>query len=283
MNNNIEEKHSQKIFIPDNKSIDIALKRTTQLCFAAHQDDTEFMAYHAIESSISNENEWFTSVIITDGGGSPRTGKYADFTDEDMKKIRITEQNTAAEIGKYSAQIQLGYPSKSVKANDKRVVEAIKQFILVCKPRVIYTHNLADKHPTHVASALRVIEALTELEASERPKQLIGLEVWRGLDWVIDKEKMVFDASAEPELAEKLMSVFDSQIVGGKRYDAAVMGRRKANATFLGDHEVDKMEYAIYGVDMTEVMHGRLSCEEFVSGLIDDFKSEVINNIKGLR
>jgi len=33
-----------------------------------------------------------------------------------------------------------------------------------------------------------------------------------------------------------LLGVFESQIAGGKRYDLALMGRRRANATYFESH-----------------------------------------------
>ena len=52
---------------------------------------------------------------MTDGAGSPRSGVYADYTDEEMKEVRIAEQKKAAAVGKYSFQMLLGHPSKEVK------------------------------------------------------------------------------------------------------------------------------------------------------------------------
>ena len=66
-----------------------------------------------------------------------------------------------------------------------------------------------------------------------------GCEVWRDLDWLLDREKVVHDVAGQEGLAAQVGGVFDSQIAGGKRYDLAVMGRRRANATFLESHGVD--------------------------------------------
>jgi hypothetical protein len=38
-------------------------------------------------------------MILTDGAGSPRTGIYENYTNEEMKNIRITEQKKAAFAG----------------------------------------------------------------------------------------------------------------------------------------------------------------------------------------
>jgi hypothetical protein len=84
------------------------------------------------------------------------------------------------------------------------------------KPRFVYTHNLADKHDTHVAVALRVIEALRRLEGAERPERVVGCEVWRGLDWLMDSDKVLMDLSAHENMQFALLGVFDSQIAGWK-------------------------------------------------------------------
>ena len=107
------------IYIPDGQEQTKALQRTTHLCIAAHQDDTEFMAFSPIAECFQKQDKWFCGVVTCDGAGSPRNGLYADFTDEDMKAIRITEQKKAAAIGEYGAQILLGYSSAERKNQRK--------------------------------------------------------------------------------------------------------------------------------------------------------------------
>ena len=89
------------VFIPDGVSEKEGIARTTHLAIAAHQDDIEFMAYAPISECFGKADKWFGGVVVTDGAGSPRSGLYADFTDEDMKAIRITEQKKAAFVGEY--------------------------------------------------------------------------------------------------------------------------------------------------------------------------------------
>ena len=57
-----------------------------------------------------------------------------------------------------------------------------------------------------------------------------------------DKEKVLLDVSKYPDLAVRLNSCFESQNQGGKNYGDAVIGRRKANATFSEPHAVDESE-----------------------------------------
>ena len=107
------------------------------------------------------------------------------------------------------------------------------------------------------AVALRVIEALRKLDQAERPERLAGCEVWRSLDWMDDSDKVTMNLSNHENLQYALLGVFDSQIVGGKRYDLASMGRRRANATYFESHAVDNTTGLSYGMDMTPLMNDR--------------------------
>ncbi|MDR1704144.1 MAG: PIG-L family deacetylase, partial [Clostridiales bacterium] len=171
---------------------------------------------------------------------------------------------------------QLRYSSAEIKdKDDKSVSQDLQKILTMARPKFIYTHNLADKHDTHVAVALRVIQAIRALPKEDRPEALYGCEVWRGLDWLCDSEKLVFDVSGRDNIAAALAGVYDSQIAGGKRYDLAVTGRRLANATFLASHAVDKTDSAIYAVNMTPLIRDdKLSPAEFILSKVDNFYME---------
>ena len=265
-----------EIFIPSALDELSSLAQTTELCIAAHHDDIEIMAYGVIANCFDSPDKHFTGVVVTDGGGSPRSGAYALYSDDGMKEIRIIEQKKATELGKYSAQILLAYPSSEVKdPTNRNVISDIKEIILKCKPETLSTHNLADKHDTHVATAMHVIRALRELPLESRPKKIYSMEVWRSLDWLCDEDKVVFDTSMHPQLASELLGVFDSQISGGKRYDLATIGRRLANATFLASHSVDDYESASFGLDITDLVNSDEKPFKFINKYIDKFKEEV--------
>lgn len=270
-----------EVYVPNGISGDAALARATHMALSAHQDDIEIMAYHGILECFGSDDSHFVGVTVTNGSGSPRDDLYAHYTDEQMQEVRRVEQKKAAQIGEYSAHVFLDYPSSAVKdAANANVLADIKQIITVARPRVIYTHNLADKHDTHVAVALRVIRALGELPADARPERLIGCEVWRGLDWLIDEDKVLMNVEAHENLAAALLGVFDSQICGGKRYDLATMGRRRANATFFASHGVDESNALIYGIDLTPLIHdASLDPADYVRGYIDRFAAEVSDRI----
>lgn len=270
-----------EIFIPDGKPVEEALKRTTYMAVSAHQDDIEIMAYDGVLKCFGKDDQWFCAVVVTNGAGSPRDDLYAHYTDEQMQQVRKLEQKKAAFVGEYGAAILLDYPSSAVKnpANTD-VVNELKELILKARPEVIYTHNLADKHDTHVGTALRLIKAIRELPADMRPKKLYGCEVWRNLDWVNDEEKVVFDVSAHPNIANAIVEVHDSQICGGKRYDHATSGRRIANATYAASHGTDKSTALIYGMDLTPLIENTtMDIWEYVDGYISRFKDDVSKRI----
>ena len=266
-----------EVFVPDASEAASALGRTTHLGIGAHADDLEIMAFQGILACFQREDLWFSGVVVTDGSGSPRDGAYRDYSDREMQRVRRIEQKKAAILGEYSAQILLDHPSAAVKDPASHlVVEDLQEVLRVTHPRTIYTHNLADKHDTHVAVALRVIQALRALKPAELPLKVYGCEVWRDLDWLHDSDKVAFDVSAHENLQAALLGVFDSQIAGGKRYDLATLGRRRANATYYASHGVDMTTGTVFAMDLTPlVLRPELRPAEFIDGLIEGFHKDV--------
>ncbi len=273
-----------QLFIPDDIEESAALARTTHLAVSAHQDDIEIMAYSGILECFQSDERWFAAVVTTNGSGSPRDDIYKDYTDDDMRVIRVKEQKKAAVVGEYAAQALLDYPSSKIKDGaDRDAVEDLKAILLAARPEVVYTHNLADKHDTHVGVALKLIQALREIPADARPKQLLGCEVWRDLDWLSDDDKTPLDVSGHENLQAALLGVFDSQICGGKRYDLATMGRRKAHATYFASHGVDTTTGLIFAMDLTPLMADpSIEPAAYVQGYIDRFAKEVSDRIRKL-
>lgn len=266
-----------EVFVPDGIPAEEALLRTTHLCIAAHQDDIEIMAPQPIIECYQRADKWFTGVVIADGRGSPRDGLYANYSDEAMRLVRLKEQRKAAVVGEYSALVMLDYPSKQVKeGSDLAIIEDLVTLVKVTTPQETFTHNLADKHPTHIAVAVKVIEALRKISASAHPNRLYGCEVWRGLDWLVDDQKVVLDCSARSNLQTALLGIFDSQISGGKRYDLATMGRRVANATYYASHSVDFATGLAFAMDLTPLIKDpRISINDYVHEHIDRFAQDV--------
>ncbi len=270
-----------EIYVPDDLAPDLALASTTHMGIGAHQDDLEIMAFDGISTCFQNPDRWFAGVVITSGSGSPREGPYEHYTDDEMRLVRIKEQRKAAFVGEYSAQVFLDYPSSSVKdSSEMGPVDDLAKILEVARPEVIYTHNLADKHDTHVAVTLRVIDAIRKLPEEARPKHLYGCEVWRDLDWLPDEDKVVFDLSERENIQLATIGVFDSQISGGKRYDLATMGRRRANATYYASHGTDVAAGMAFAMDLTPLIHGSepdayLYLTSFTQKFNDDLKSRL--------
>lgn len=247
------------------------------LCFGAHQDDVEIMAFDGILKGYMSRNYSFAAVVTTDGGGSARTGAYKDYTYDMMKEVRIQEQKDASEIGRYETLYLLNYTSKEVKdPNTESLIDDYYEILKHIQPEVVYTHNLLDKHDTHIGVVIKVIKAIRRLPKEMQPKVVYGCEVWRDLDWVNSDRKVEFNVSRKPKLAKDILNVFKSQIAGGKRYDLATTGRRLANATYAQSHSVDNAKMVSVAIDLTPLIKNpELSIKEFALSFVDDFKKTI--------
>lgn len=263
-------------FVPDGASLNEALVRTTHLGIGAHPDDLEFMAFHGIAACYDRDEEWFGAVICAGGTGSLRKSARGKTGSDSIAAMRWAEQKAAASIGRYSFALRLPYSSQQVRRVAPMLVQDLKTVLQAARPEIIYTHNPADKHPTHVGVCMAVLSAIRMLPKAERPRRVLGCEMWRGLDWLPDRDKVVLDVSANPRLARSLARVFMSQIGDGKRYDLAVEGRMRANATFLDPRAPDKMDKAWYAMDLTPlVRNDDLDVTTFVMGAVQRFSDQV--------
>src|ERR1700722_8900358 len=99
-----------------------------------------------------------------------------------MMTSRRREQNAAAVVGCYGMMIQLDYPSIAVKSSAASALRNdLKQILAATRPQIVYTHNPADKHDTHVGVVVAALQAMRELPRAERPQKVWGCEVWRNL------------------------------------------------------------------------------------------------------
>lgn len=251
-------------------------QRYTHLVFAAHQDDVEIMCGDGIVRCYDSDENGLVAVIVTNGAGSPRNGRFAGFSDEQMIAERRKEQIKAAKIGRYAALILLNYPSSEAHEGNASFLSDIKEIVAEYSPDTVYTHNPADKHRTHVNVVKAVVTALKQLGGAQKPKNFYGCEAWRDLDWLSDEDKVVFDLSGYKKLLFRLIAVHKSQIKGGKRYDSAIQGRRLANATFHRSHFTDSAELVSFGIDLSPLLAEGADIKEFTTEKIERFKRELL-------
>jgi len=275
-------KPDASVFIPDGRDTEGAFCRVTHLGIGAHQDDLEIMAFHGIQKCFSSPELWFGAVTCTDGAGSPRAGEYASFSDANMAALRRREQEKAAILGNYGALVQLNYTSAEVKdVGTGRLKADLVKVLKAVRPEVVYTHNPADKHDTHLAVVFTAIAALRELEPDERPVTVYGCEVWRGLDWMNDDDKVPLDVGRRENLSMGLIGAYDSQVEGGKRYDLATVGRRRANAVYFQSHATDEAKQLWFAMDLTPLVRDdKLDVGRFILGHVDRFRTSVEEKIK---
>ena len=268
-----------QLHIPDSVPAPEAYARCSHLAIGAHPDDLEFMAYHGISTCYQQDLAWFGGITCTDGAGSTRNGPFADYTDAQLIACRREEQIRAADLGQYSFVELLNHPSTAVQSPEAResLIAQLESRLLQSQPEVCYTHNPADKHPTHIAICQATLDACRRLPPHNRPRRLYACEVWRDLDWVNDDEKVALDTSAHPELADSLYACFQSQIAGGKNYHQAILGRQTAHATFQKAHCPDGIDRLTYALDLTPLLENdTLTLDDFLNALIDRFKTNVL-------
>ena len=104
--------------------------------------------------------------------------------------------------------------------------------------------------------------------------------MWRDLDWIDDDKKVGFDVSRNEKLQRKLLNVFRSQIVGGKAYTKASIGRRYANATYFKSHSVDYYKMVSFAIDYKPLLNNKsLTVKEFALSFVNDLSKNIENNI----
>jgi hypothetical protein len=100
---------------------------------------------------------------------------------------------------------------------------------------------------------------------------------------MVDGDKVPFNLSKQENLQAALLGVFDSQISGGKRYDLASLGRRRAHATYYESHGVDNSLGLSFGMDLTPLIQNpEKDVIIFIQEFIQRFSEDVTGRIKRL-
>ncbi len=255
-------------------SLDQAMAACTHLGVGAHPDDLEVMAGHGILECLESETKNFFGVICTNGGGSTRSGSFQNLSDADMAKVRKLEQFESARLGEYGGVQLLGFDSADIKSGwNQGLIGIFSDILIKTQPQVIYTHNLFDKHQTHVAVVAHLIEALRQVNYS--PQAFYGCEVWRGLDWLPDEDKQALPVEDSLKI-KKLIACHKSQTESGKDYATATLGRMASNATFFEANREDQVRFQIFALDLQPFLQNPgLNFLDFASQKIERLQQQV--------
>jgi LmbE family N-acetylglucosaminyl deacetylase len=265
------------VFVPDGGAVDAAWERVTHLGIGAHADDLEFMAMHGIAECRAGRGA-FGGVVVTDGAGSVRADGLPE---SELRAVRREEQREAARLGGYAVVAQLGFASAEARNSPESIEAGLGRILAHVSPRIVYTHNPADRHDTHVAVCLSVLRVLRALPEERRPHRVYGCEVWRDLDWLTGDDRVRLDCGDDAEFADRLAGVFRSQIEGGKRYDLAVAGRRRAQATFDEPRAADAAGMVTLAMDLTPLVRDPgTSIAAHVLGCVDRFRDDVAARLR---
>jgi LmbE family N-acetylglucosaminyl deacetylase len=238
------------------------------------------MAIHGILRCYERADRWFCGAIVTDGTGGPVAAGLAD--SGAIRDVRRREQERAATLGRYGAQVFLDHASADVRnANERAPVADLVTLLRATRPEVVYTHALSDAHDTHVAVALRLVAACRELAPTERPSRVFGCEVWRDLDWLPPSDQVALAVDERLELQSELVAVFESQLAL-KRYDAAALGRRTAHAVFSDSRASDRHRGVVWAMDLSPLVSGGGSPADFLGGLVRRFEDDILARLTRL-
>ena len=83
-----------EIYTPKNAN----KSKVKNLIIAAHKDDGEMIGIRAIKDGLMGDGS-VVMIVLTDGGGCPKIGDYADLSYDDMVELRTSEEKRASEIG----------------------------------------------------------------------------------------------------------------------------------------------------------------------------------------
>jgi len=268
-----------EVFVPDGRAEDEAFADITHLGIAAHADDLEIMAYHGIREGQSSR-AGFGGVVCTDGVGAPT---HEDDS-SDLRDTRRDEQRAAARRGRYLAAIQLDHPSEALKAGvEPAIVGDLAGLLDAARPQVVYTHSPADIHATHVGVCVATLDAIRSLPPGARPGQVLGCEVWGGLDWLASDAAIALDLGGDDASWSALMRVFGSQI-RARPYDRGALGRSRANAVFREARETGGSERLWLAIDLTPLIRDDdLDLEAFVGDHLARFERSVLDRIASAR
>ncbi len=273
------------LFVPDG----VERKR----CAFPHHPSVDFRAPgrhrdHGLSrhrQCFGRSDQWFTGVVVTNGAGSPRTGIYGHYTDEEMQRVRLREQRKAAYVGEYACVIQLGYSSSAVKdPNNAGVREDLLAIFRLAKPEVVYLHNPGRQ--ARYARGQRPCGPSRRCASWARsfvPRRSTAAKcgaTWTGCR---TRTSRCCRSPRRPTWRPRWWALFDSQVSGGKRYDLATAGRRLANATYYASHATDVETALTYAMDLTPLIEDPgLSVAAYTLGFIDKLKADVEARLKKL-
>jgi LmbE family N-acetylglucosaminyl deacetylase len=266
-------------YSPQGLSPTEAKSRVRVLAVGAHPDDLEFMCLEPIARCRTKKN--FGGLIVTSGSGSLRAPEHANLSASEFAEIRWEEQKKAARLGDYAFVDSLNVESGTLRevSGLARLADTLENYLADLNLESLYMHQPFDRHASHVRVCFALLEALRRLPKSKRPKQILGCEVWRNLDWSPKSSKQLRPLTrADLELQVLLAEVFVSQAnpKTAKNYVEALVGRKTANAVFQEGLTQDSGVAVEVFVDLAPWVDSKLSWRELGDKVLNEFREEAI-------
>lgn len=264
-------------------SLTEAASATRFLAIMAHQDDVEISALHGILHGRTSTPTCFSAVICSASSYSP-SPQFQTLPTAEILATRRREQREAALLGGYRYCVQLPFPSGDLKGSPPELLVTTLATLIAASPgATVYTHNPFDRHPTHLTVCAAVLAACRRLGVASRPRQVLGCEGWRNLDWLPSDLKVRLPIVDPDRLGEQLVNLFRSQVTNGKRYAEAAVGRRVSQATFDEATESDAANEVTLAVDLTHLIASAEPLTCWCEQVLSRFRAEIIDSIEKTR
>jgi hypothetical protein len=152
-------------------------------------------------------------------------------TDDAMRTIRQREQEKAAVVGEYAAVVMLDRTSADVQGpGHVALVQELTDLLRAARPEVVYTHSPRTGIRRTYRWSSPPWPPAARCPPASAPRESSAARCGATSSGSPQRTRSRSDVSGRDSMGAALMGVFESQIVGGKRYDLAVPARRLAHA-----------------------------------------------------
>ena len=258
------------------------LTGVSDLAVVAHPDDVEFLLPGVVLACRADPARSLGVVVCATGAGSALPDGM-DATE--LVARRADEQRRAADLGGVTALVLLGLDSAQVRSpqGHGELVARLAGMAATAGASRVHTHDPTDRHPTHTAVAAATIAALRRLPAGNRPRELFGWEGWGGLGWLGwrgDPHRVTQPTTGVDVDAVVLARCHASQLAT-KHFDAAVAGRRAANATFDNPTTPDTDTGLDLAMDLTPCLNDDNDPLATILAVVEHFRARVADTLGG--
>lgn len=212
LRNHFAHKFLKKIWrITHRTEVNIAkIEKARVLVVAPHMDDETF-ACGGLLLLHKQQASKMGVIFVTDSGGTSGNEEERQHT---ISVRRKEAQKVQQHLG-FDLLDELNIPDGAAMRFESEIASKIKEHIAQFKPDIVLTPTPIDNHRDHQATAMGVARGLNEAK--------FGGDVWSYEVWSTIWPNVAVDISSVQADKQKLISMYESQLIG-MAYDDAITG-----------------------------------------------------------